>query len=311
VQSDVQSAHRSAFAAGLALAIGGSVLFSAKAVVIKLAYRYGVDATTLIALRMVFSLPFFVAVLIWSSRGAQPLSLIDHGRLILVGLLGYYAASYLDFLGLQYVTAALERLILYLSPTLVVVLSALFLRQRFGRHEWGALALCYGGILLVFWHDVSLEGGQVLLGSALVFGAAVCYAIYLIISGELVRRLGALRLTAYAMCVSSFAVFAQFVVLNPISALRQPPEVYWLSLLNAVLCTVLPVFATMLAVERIGASRASMASMVGPVSTIALAYLFLDERITIWQLAGTALVLVGIYVLTRAGKVLAIKEEIA
>jgi len=311
VQSDVESAQRRAFAAGLALAIGGSILFSGKAVVIKLAYRYGVDATTLIALRMAFSLPFFVAALIWSSRGAQPFSRADHGRLIVIGLLGYYAASYLDFLGLQYVTAALERLILYLSPTLVVILSALFLRKRFGRHEWSALALCYGGILLVFWHDVSLVGGQVLLGSALVFASAVCYAVYLIVSGELVRRLGAIRLTAYAMCVSSFAVFAQFAVLNPVATLLQPPEVYWLSLLNAVLCTVLPVFAMMLAVERIGASRASMASMVGPVSTIALAYLFLDERITIWQLAGTALVLVGIYVLTRAGKVLAIKEEIA
>jgi drug/metabolite transporter (DMT)-like permease len=310
VQSDVQSAQRRAFAAGLALAIGGSILFSAKAVVIKLAYRYGVDATTLIALRMVFSLPFFVAALIWSSRGAPPLSRADHIRLVLIGLLGYYAASYLDFLGLKYVTAALERLILYLSPTLVVVLSALFLRKHFGRYEWGALALCYGGILLVFWHDVSLEGGQVLLGSALVFGAAVCYAVYLIISGELVRRLGAIRLTAYAMCVSSVAVFAQFAVLNPMSALRQPYEVYWLSLLNAVLCTVLPVFATMLAVERIGASRASMASMIGPVSTIALAYLFLDERISIWQLAGTGLVLMGIYVLTRAGTVPASKEEV-
>jgi drug/metabolite transporter (DMT)-like permease len=306
----VQSAHRSAFAAGLALAIGGSILFSGKAVVVKLAYRYGVDATTLIALRMGFSLPFFVAALIWSSRDAQPLSRADHARLIVIGLLGYYAASYLDFLGLQYVTAALERLILYLSPTLVVILSALFLRKRFGRYEWSALALCYGGILLVFWHDVSLAGGQVLLGAALVFASAVCYAIYLIVSGELVRRLGAIRLTAYAMCVSTFAVIAQFAVLNPVSALRQPQEVYWLSLLNAVLCTVLPVFATMLAVERIGASRASMASMIGPVSTIALAYLFLDERITVWQVAGTALVLIGIYVLTRAGRVPVVKEEV-
>jgi drug/metabolite transporter (DMT)-like permease len=310
VQSKSQPNQQSVFAAGLALAIGGSVLFSAKAVVIKLAYRYGVDATTLIALRMAFSLPFFVAALIWSSRGAPPLSRSDHARLIFIGLLGYYAASYLDFLGLQYVTAALERLILYLSPTLVVVLSALFLRKRFGGHEWGALALCYGGILLVFWHDVSLDGGQVLLGSSFVFAGAICYAIYLIVSGELVQRLGAIRLTAYAMCVSSLAVFVQFVVLNPVSTLRQPPAVYWLSLLNAVLCTVLPVFATMLAVERIGASRASMASMVGPVSTIALAYLFLDERISIWQMAGTALVLTGIYVLTRAGKVPALKEEV-
>lgn len=308
MQSSVQSIQRSQFAAGLALAIIGSILFSAKAVIVKLAYRYGVDAATLLTLRMALSLPFFIVALAWSSRGAQPLSHTDHMRLIFIGLLGYYAASYLDFLGLQYVTAALERLILYLSPTLVVVLSSFVLRKHFGRYEWGALALCYGGILLVFWHDASLEGGQVLLGSGLVFASAVCYAIYLIMSGELVQRLGAIRLTAYAMCVSSFAVFAQFAVLNPISALRQPQAVYGLSLLNALLCTVLPVFATMLAVERIGAGRASMASMIGPVSTIALAYLFLDERISVWQLAGTALVLTGIYVLTRAGRAPVSKE---
>lgn len=308
MQSSVQSIQRSQFAAGLALAIIGSILFSAKAVIVKLAYRYGVDAATLLTLRMALSLPFFIVALVWSSRGAQPLSHTDHMRLIFIGLLGYYAASYLDFLGLQYVTAALERLILYLSPTLVVVLSSFVLRKHFGRYEWGALALCYGGILLVFWHDASLEGGQVLLGSGLVFASAVCYAIYLIMSGELVQRLGAIRLTAYAMCVSSFAVFAQFAVLNPISALRQPQAVYGLSLLNALLCTVLPVFATMLAVERIGAGRASMASMIGPVSTIALAYLFLDERISVWQLAGTALVLTGIYVLTRAGRAPVSKE---
>ena len=308
MQSSVQSIQRSQFAAGLALAIIGSILFSAKAVIVKLAYRYGVDAATLLTLRMALSLPFFIVALAWSSRGAQPLSHTDHMRLIFIGLLGYYAASYLDFLGLQYVTAALERLILYLSPTLVVVLSSFVLRKHFGRYEWGALALCYGGILLVFWHDASLEGGQVLLGSGLVFASAVCYAIYLIMSGELVQRLGAIRLTAYAMCVSSFAVFAQFAVLNPISALRQPQAVYGLSLLNALLCTVLPVFATMLAVERIGAGRASMASMIGPVSTIALAYLFLDERISVCQLAGTALVLTGIYVLTRAGRAPVSKE---
>ena len=308
MQSSVQSIQRSQFAAGLALAIIGSILFSAKAVIVKLAYRYGVDAATLLTLRMALSLPFFIVALVWSSRGAQPLSHTDHMRLIFIGLLGYYAASYLDFLGLQYVTAALERLILYLSPTLVVVLSSFVLRKHFGRYEWGALALCYGGILLVFWHDASLEGGQVLLGSGLVFASAVCYAIYLIMSGELVQRLGAIRLTAYAMCVSSFAVFAQFAVLNPISALRQPQAVYGLSLLNALLCTVLPVFATMLAVERIGAGRASMASMIGPVSTIALAYLFLDERISVWQLAGTGLVLTGIYVLTRAGRAPVSKE---
>lgn len=296
----MQSVPRSTFATGLTLAIVGSILFSAKAIVVKLSYRYGVDAATVIALRMAFSAPFFIAALIWSSRNATPLTRSDHVRLIVIGLLGYYASSYLDFLGLQYVTAALNRLILYLSPTLVVVISALVLRKHFGRWEWMSLALAYSGILLVFWHDVSFEGGQVLLGSTLVFAAAICYAAYLIIAGELVRRIGAIRLTAYAMCVSTAAVFAQFAVLNPLSALEQPAAVYGLSLLLAVVCTVLPVFATMLAIERIDASRASVASMIGPVATIGLAYVFLDERVSIWQVAGTALVLAGIYVLTRS-----------
>ncbi len=295
----VTSPARQTFATGLALAILGSVLFSAKAIVVKLAYRYGVDATTLIALRMVFALPFFVVAYALSSRGAPALQRADHVKLIIVGLLGYYAASYLDFLGLQTISAALERLILYLSPTLVLLMSAVFLGKRVGRTELIALALAYGGIVLVFVHDVTLSGDGLGLGAALVFASAVCYAAYLVISGELVRRLGAIRLTSYAMCVSSLAVFVTFALLNPLGALRQPAQVYGLSVFNAVLCTVLPVFATMLAVERIGAGRTSLASMVGPVSTIALAYIFLGETVGGWQLAGTGLVLVGIYVLSR------------
>jgi len=299
----VSTSARRIFLAGLALAVAGSVLFSAKAIVVKLAYRHGVDAATLIALRMLFSVPFFAAALHFSSRGATPLTRTDHLRLLVIGLLGYYAASYLDFLGLQYVTAALERLILYLNPTIVLLMSALFLGKRFSRLDVAALALAYGGILLVFLHDVRLEGDGVTRGAALVFASAVCYAIYLVMSGELVRRVGAIRLTAYAMCVSTFAVFTQFLLLNPLSSLRQPAAVYWLSLVNGLFCTVLPVFATMLAVERIGAGRTSLAAMVGPVATIALAFVFLDESISGWQLAGTALVLGGIYVLSRSSTV--------
>jgi drug/metabolite transporter (DMT)-like permease len=131
-----------------------------------------------------------------------------------------------------------------------------------------------------------------------VFGSAVCYAIYLVVGGELVKRLGAIRLVSYAMCVSTIGVLAQFLVMNPLSSLEQPVPVYWLSLLNATLCTVVPVFATMLGVERIGAGRASMAAMVGPIATIGLAFVFLGEPVSLWQLAGTALVLAGVYVLT-------------
>lgn len=278
--------------------MAGSILFSAKAIVVKLAYLHGVDATTLIALRMAFAAPFFALAYAWASRGQAPLAHADHLRLIVIGLVGYYAASYLDFLGLRYVTAGLERLILYLNPTIVVVLSALLFGRRMSRNDALALVLAYGGIVAVFWHDVSFAGDGVAFGAALVFGSAVAYAIYLVMAGEIVRRLGAIRPTAYAMLVSTLAVFVHFVLLNEASALEQPPPVYWLSLVNGIFCTVLPVFAIMLAVQRIGANRTALATMIGPVSTILLAFVFLAEAISAWQLLGTALVLVGILVLT-------------
>jgi len=284
--------------AGLLLAAAGSVLFSGKAIVIKLAYRYGVDAETLLALRMLLALPFFVAVLGWASRSARPLTLGEHARLIVIGLLGYYVASYLDFLGLQYISAGLERLILFLNPTIVLALSALFLARRIGRHDLTALTLAYGGIVLVFWHDVRM-GEDVALGASLVFVSAVCYAVYLVLAGELLKRTGALRLTAYAMCVSSAAVCAQFALLRPLGNLAQPAPVLWLSLVNAIACTVVPVFATMVAVARVGAGTTSMMGMIGPIATIVLAFLFLGEPITGWQLAGTALVTAGVFVLSR------------
>lgn len=277
------------------------MLFSAKAIFVKLAYRYGVDAVTLIALRMAFSFPLFALALRMASRGATPLTRSDHARLLLIGLLGYYAASMLDFLGLQYISAGLERLLLYLTPTIVLLISALALGKRIMRIDLLALALSYGGIALVVGHDVAFTGDNVGLGAALVFASAVCYAVYLVMSGELVRRVGAIRLTAYAMCVASAACFVQFLIVNPFASLAQPSEVYWLSIANAVFSTVLPVFGTMLAVARIGAGNAALAATIGPVSTILLAYAFLDEPITAWQSVGTALVLAGVFVLSRKG----------
>lgn len=297
----MHSSSRRNLLLGLALAVTGSVLFSGKAIVVKLAYRYHVDPLTLIALRMLFAVPFFLVAYQWASRAAPPLSRADHLKLSVLGVLGYYLASYLDFLGLQHVSAALERLILFLNPTIVLLISAFFLSKRIRRLDWLALLLAYGGIVLAFVHDVRMEGGRIGLGSALVFASALCYAVYLVVGGELVKRLGAIRLTSYAMCVSSAAVLIHFLAVNPVSSLEQPAPVIWLSLLNATLCTVLPVFATMLAIERIGAGRASMAAMIGPVSTIGLAFVFLGEPVSGWQLAGTLLVLAGVYVLTLPG----------
>ena len=284
---------------GLAIAIFAAVLFSAKAIVAKLIYRYQVDAVTLIAFRMMFSLPVFALIAVWQARKGQRLSWPDRLRLTGLGLVGYYLSSFLDFLGLQYITAGLERLILFLTPSFVLLISAMFLKRKVGVLEWAALGVSYLGIVLVFLHDLKFGGDQVMLGSVLVLGAAISYALYLIQSGQLVVRLGSLRLVSYAMCVSSVACIAQFFALRPASMLSQPDEVYWLSLVNAIFCTVFPVFLTMFAVQKIGAATTSQAGMIGPVSTLFLGTFFLSEPITGWQLAGTALVLTGMFLLSK------------
>lgn len=290
---------RKVFLTGLAIGVGGAILFSTKAIVAKLIYRHHVDAVTLIAFRMLFSLPFFLAVALWKMRTEIPLSLVERSRIVLLGLVGYYLSSFLDFLGLQYISAGLERLILFLTPSFVLLISVFFLNKKISRLEWLALATSYFGMVLVFIHDARVGGTNVLLGGAFVLGSAVTYALYLLASGEMVRRVGALRLVSYAMCVSSAACILQFLVLRPIATLIQPIEVYGLSMFNAVFCTVLPVFMTMIAVARIGAGTASQAGMIGPVSTLFLGAVILDEPITGIQLAGTALVLTGIYLLSQ------------
>lgn len=295
----LQHAARKEFLIGLAIAVSGAVLFSGKAIVAKLIYRYPVDAMTLLAFRMLFSVPVFAAVAIWQGRSAAPLSNADRGRIVVLGLLGYYLASFLDFLGLQHISAGLERLILFLTPTFVLLLSVFIFKRRISRFEWGALAVSYLGTLFVFLHDVGSGGSNVWLGGAFVLGSAMSYALYLIFSGELLQRVGTLRLVAYAMCVSSVACIGQFLLLRPLSMLLQPLPVYALSLVNALFCTVLPVFMTMIAVSRIGAGTTSLAGMVGPVSTLFLAAIILDEPVTGIQLTGTALVLSGMYLLSK------------
>jgi len=284
---------------GLGIGIAGAILFSAKAIVAKLIYRYDVDAVTLLAFRMIFSLPFFAAVALWQSAHAAPLTGRERTQIVVLGLIGYYLSSFLDFLGLQYISAGLERLILFLTPSFVLLISVLFLNKTITRIEWIALGTAYSGTVLVFLHDVRLGGANVTLGSAFVLASALCYAGYLLLSGELVRRVGPLRLVAYAMCVSTVACVAQFLLLRPLQMLVQPIEVVGLSVVNAVFCTVLPVFLTMIAVSRVGPAVTSQAGMIGPVSTLFLGAVILSEPITAIQLAGTGLVLSGVYLLTR------------
>lgn len=277
----------------------GAVAFSGKAVIVKLSYRYGVDAVQVITYRMIFALPLFLALAWWSGRNKPPLTARDWRTLAGLGVTGYYLASYLDFMGLQYVSVSLERLIQYLSPTIVLVLGALLFGQAVTARQWTALALSYAGILVVFGHDVSISGNNTLLGSALVFGSAISYATYLLFSGQLVKRLGPLRITGVATSIACVLCIAHFFVVRPVSALAVPTEVLWLAALNATLCTFMPVVFVMLAVERIGAGPTAQTSAVGPLSTIFLGILLLDEPFTPWIAAGTALVLSGIALLAR------------
>ena len=284
---------------GLALAMAGSIAFSGKAIIVKLAYRYGVDAVTLIMYRMVFALPLFAVLAWWAGRGRPALTRRDWIVITGLGFSGYYLSSFLDFAGLAYITASLERLILYLNPTLVLAIGAVVLKRRVRARQAIALAVSYCGVLLVFGHEVSMQGTNAALGSVLVFASAVSYAVYLVASGEEVRRIGALRLTGLATSIACLFCIAQFLVLRPMSALAVAPQVIWLSLLNATLCTFLPVLMVMMAIERVGAAVAAQTGMIGPLSTIAMGIVILGEPFTAWIVAGTALVLTGIWLLAK------------
>ena len=280
----------------------GSIAFSGKAIIVKLAYRYGVDAVTLIMLRMLFALPFFAIMAYLASRGKPPLTRKDWLGVLGLGFTGYYLASFLDFAGLAYISASLERLILYLNPTLVMLLGLLIYKRRITRQQLFGMGISYCGVALVFGHEIAVQGvgerGDAAWGALLVFLSAISYAIYLVYSGELVKRLGALRLVGLATTVACLLCIAQFVVLRPWSAALVAPEVVWLSLLNATACTVAPVLMVMMAIERIGSGATAQTGMVGPMSTILMGVLILGEPFTAWVAAGTLLVIAGIFVFT-------------
>lgn len=287
---------------GLLLAVLGAIAFSGKAIIVKLAYRYGVDAVTLIMYRMLFALPLFLAMAWWSSRGKPPLTRRDGLGVLGLGFCGYYLASFLDFAGLAYITASLERLILYLTPTIVLLMGLLLYGRRISRVQAGGMLISYAGVLLVFGREVTLAGADVAWGSLLVFGSAISYALYLSYSGELVQRLGSLRLVGLATSVACGLCLLQFALLRPLAAAQVAPQVIWLSLLNATACTAVPVLLVMMAIERVGAGLAAQAGMVGPMSTILMGVLLLGEPFTGWIVAGTVLVLAGIFVFSRAAR---------
>ena len=284
---------------GPLLAVLGVLGFSFKAILIKLAYAWApVDAVSLLTLRMLYSAPFFVVMAWWAGRASRARRIASHDWRLLIGLgfIGYYLASLLDFLGLQYISASLERLVLFLYPTIVVVLSAFFLAQPVTRRAAIALALSYAGIALAVWHDVRNTGdpSSIALGSALVFSSALGYAIYLVAAGGVIARLGSSRFIAWAMLASTAFIVVQFAFTRPLSALRLPWSVHAITLAMAVLCTVLPTWMIAESIRRIGASTASLIGSLGPLFTIGFGALLLGEPVNLLQLIGVALLLAGV-----------------
>lgn len=283
-------------AVGLLYAVIGVICFSVRPVLIKLAYAYVVDPVTLLALRMIFSVPFFIVVALWTQRdtGRRRLTRRDIAAISTLGLLSYYLASFLDFLGLQHISAGLGRLLQFVYPTLVVLLSAVFLGKRPTRRDLAALLLTYFGLTLVFWHALGGEQTNLRLGAALVLTSATCYATYLVAGSEVIARVGSVRFTAYAMIVASAACIVQFFLLRPLSALDLPLPVYGLSVAMAIGSTVIPGFLISEALRRIGANQVAIIGALGPVTAIVLGYLGLDEIMTPLQIVGAGFVLFGV-----------------
>jgi drug/metabolite transporter (DMT)-like permease len=282
--------------AGSLCALLAAIGFSAKAILIKLAYAHPVDAATLLTLRLLFSAPFFVLMALWSKHEAVPLSRGQWVWVVVLGFSGYYLASYLDFLGLTYITAGLERLILFLHPTIVILLSAWWLKKPIRSHHFVALALSYGGIALVFTENLNFGGHahEVAVGGALVFASGVIYAFYLIGAGEIVGKIGAMRFTAYAMLVACLVCVLQFLSTHDARTLVVPAQVYWLTFAMAIISTVIPAWLMSEGIRLTGANHAAMVGSVGPVATIFFGYWFLNEPITVIQITGAALVLAGV-----------------
>lgn len=274
-----------------------AIAFSGKAIIIKLAYRHDVDPVTLLALRMLFSAPFFLLLAWWAGRGAQvrPLEPRDRKSVFVLGIVAYWLSSYFDFVGLQYITAALERLLLFIHPTFVLLLSAALFQRRISARDVAAIVLSYVGIVLVFGNDLATQPGNVWLGSFWVLLSALLYAIYLIGSGRLVGRIGSLRFASYAGLVSCVGVVGHYLATQkPMLIFTQAKEVYALAILMAVVSTVLPIVLTSEGIRRIGASHASIVGSVGPIATIFLGFAFLAEPITMIQLMGAVLVMAGV-----------------
>lgn len=284
------------FISGILLGILGIVLFSSKAVMVKLAYQYHVDALSVLFLRMLFSFPFYMVIALIYSKKENPEAVkqTDFVWLAFFGIVGYYLSSYFDFVGLVYIKASLERIILFLYPTIIIIFNKLFLKKPITKTQAIAIFLTYIGIVITFWGEVAISGSDTYLGGFFILLCAITYASYLVGSGWLIPKFGVAKFTSYAMIISCICVFIHFGVASKVSAFQYPFEVYVLGFLIAIFATVIPSYLVSESIHRISSSNFAVIAGFGPISTIILAAIFLNEILTLLQLFGALVVILGI-----------------
>jgi len=286
---------------GALLAFVGIFMFSAKAIFVKLVYEFGVDSITVLAYRMIFSLPIYIAI--WLAYRKKEMKKNNtHFKtffaVIPLGIMGYYLASFLDFEGLVYIDASMERLIVFIYPTLVLLLGFLLFKRRIMRNQVVAIAIAYIGIAIAFGNKIDFnEQNNILLGSVFVFGSTLSYAIYLVFSEKYIQKIGTVVFTSLSMIVSCIAVLTHYYFSYGFTLFQHSFEVYLYTFLMSIFCTVIPSFMITQSIKMIGSSNMAILGSVGPISTMILAVIFLNEVITAYQIAGTVVVILGVLML--------------
>ena len=289
------------FVAGLLFTVLGAAGFSAKAILAKLCYRYGISGFGTLTLRMIFALPMYLFIFLYYFR-KQPAEAKrgfrkDWLAISVVGLFGYYLASWFDFVGLEYISASFERLLLFIYPTLVLVISMFWLKRRAGRREIAALLITYVGIGIAYRNETAIAGGNAHIGAIYIIFAAITYAVYLVATEKLSHSYSPLVFTSFAIIVSAAAIIVHGFALGD-KLWGFPAAVYYYTLAMALFCTVLPSLFVAQGIALIGSNRAAILSTLGPVMTIYMAYLFLGEDFNVSQTIGTLCVVAGVALLT-------------
>lgn len=285
---------------GVLLALTGTLLFSAKSIVIKKVYQYGIDADSLMVIRMAMAVPFYLIIYLLNKPRGNIISVREFFTVGAIGVLGYYVASYLDLTGLQYITASFERMILYLFPSFVLIISVVFLHHKLTLSEVLAFVLSYLGILAIYAQDFQTGGHDVTFGMILILGSALAFSVFVVLSGHYIAKVGSVQFTSVSMLGAGVAVFFHYLINTPVDLGGYDNQVYGLIFVLALFCTVLPSYLINMGVKRLGAPRVAILGTISPVFTVIMAYAFLNEVSTLLHMAGFSLVILGIAIITLA-----------